>query len=183
MLETTYTRGRIVEVGTRIGAGTAEQQHCLAVQPRHLQPQDFLFHLRGEGNHSPIAVAGWGMHALGIQLSSIHGCLAEGGSQRGNLLRKQLGKTRSNHVKKSTGWWSQDVSSIYVFFQPYLANTWDDWLILLDFFGVKTTNQTLRLRKKSAEEIEAGSECLMLSLWTAAGQKMLWYLGDPGSML
>ena len=60
MLETTYTRGRIVEVGTRIGAGTAEQQHCLAVQPRHLQLQDFLF-LRGEGNHSHIAVAGWGM--------------------------------------------------------------------------------------------------------------------------
>ena len=181
MLETTYTRGRIVEVGTRIGAGTAEQQHCLAVQPRHLQLQDFLF-LRGEGNHSHIAVAGWGMHALGIQLSSIHGCLAEGGSQRGNLLRKQLGKTRSNHVKKSTGWWSQDVSSIYVF----VNHTWQ----ILGMIGWDYSNclvwkppTKLFAFKKSAEEIEAGSECLMLSLWTAAGQKMLWYLGDPGSML
>ena len=34
------------------------------------------------------------------------------------------------------------------FCQPYLANTWDDWLRLLEFFGVKTTNQTLRLQKK-----------------------------------
>ena len=70
------------------------------------------------------------------------------------------------------------MSQVFMFFSTIyhiILGKYLGWLVEITriIFGVKTTNQTLRLRKKSAEEIEAGSECLMLSLWTAAGQKML----------